>query len=298
MSSPADRLGDHRNVADRDDPMRGVVGARSTGPAVSFGRRITDLAATDPHRPAITCGPDRLTRAEFEASANQLARALADLGVSHGSMVTIAVPNSVEFLVAVAAAWKLGAIPQPVSPKLPARELHQVIELAKPRAVLGAVGRLDLQALAGGEAGSAPAVLGIDQLWPSDLDDGPLEDAISPAWKAPTSGGSTGTPKLIVSGDAGLIRPDGPAPLLLEPDDCLVMPGPLYHNGPLVWTCQALLWGSHTVLLPRFDPEATLGAIAAHGAQVVYLVPTMMKRIWRLPESVREAFDLDSLRVV
>jgi bile acid-coenzyme A ligase len=62
--------------------------------------------------------------------------------------------------------------------------------------------------------------------------------------------------------------------------------------------CQALLWGSHVVLLRRFDPEATLAAVAEHGAQVIYLVPTMMKRIWRLPESVRESFDLSSLRVV
>jgi bile acid-coenzyme A ligase len=66
----------------------------------------------------------------------------------------------------------------------------------------------------------------------------------------------------------------------------------------LVWTCEALLWGVHTVLLRRFDAEATLAAIADHGAQIVYLVPTMMKRIWRLPEGVRESFDLSSLRVV
>ena len=34
----------------------------------------------------------------------------------------------------------------------------------------------------------------------------------------------------------------------------------------------------------RFDAEATLAAIEAHQAHVVYLVPTMMKRIWRLPQ--------------
>ena len=39
------------------------------------------------------------------------------------------------------------------------------------------------------------------------------------------------------------------------------MPGPLYHNGPAVWSCQALLHGNHVVLLPRFDAEATLAAI-------------------------------------
>ena len=35
-----------------------------------------------------------------------------------------------------------------------------------------------------------------------------------------------------------------------------------------------------------------------HRADIVYLVPTMMKRIWRLPEEVRDRYDLSSLRVV
>ncbi len=273
--------------------MDGVVGARSAGRTVSFGRRITDLAETQPDRPAVTCGSTQLSRAMLETWSNRLARRLAEADVTVGSMVTIALPNSAEFVVATVAAWKLGAIPQPVSPRLPLRELRGVVELADSRVVLGADGVADRKAL-----GENAPVLGISQLWPSDLPDGPLDDVVSPAWKAPTSGGSTGRPKLIVSGDAGVIKPDAPPPLLLEPDDCLVMPGPLYHNGPLVWSCQALLWGAHVVVLPRFDAEATLAAIAEHSAQVVYLVPTMMKRIWRLPEKVRNGFDLSSLRVV
>jgi bile acid-coenzyme A ligase len=52
------------------------------------------------------------------------------------------------------------------------------------------------------------------------------------------------------------------------------------------------------VLLPRFDAEAALAAIETHRANVVYFVPTMMKRIWRLPEEVRDRYDMSSLRVV
>jgi bile acid-coenzyme A ligase len=52
------------------------------------------------------------------------------------------------------------------------------------------------------------------------------------------------------------------------------------------------------VLLPRFDPEGTLHAVQEHRGTVLYMVPTMMKRIWRLPDDVRLGFDLSSLRVV
>jgi bile acid-coenzyme A ligase len=77
-----------------------------------------------------------------------------------------------------------------------------------------------------------------------------------------------------------------------------VLPGPLYHNGPIVWSCSALLFGNHVVVLPRFDAEATLAAIDEYRADVVYVVPTMMKRIWRLPEETRLSYDVSSLRMV
>jgi len=121
---------------------------------------------------------------------------------------------------------------------------------------------------------------------------------VSPAWKAPTSGGSTGRPKLIVSGDPAVRDTDVASMLHVQPDECMVVPGPLYHNGPAVWATEGLMHGNHLVLLPRFDAEATLAAIETHHANVIYLVPTMMKRIWRLPEEVRERYDLSSLRVV
>jgi bile acid-coenzyme A ligase len=65
-----------------------------------------------------------------------------------------------------------------------------------------------------------------------------------------------------------------------------------------VWSCFALLHGNHVVVLPRFDAETTLAAMAEHHCDVVYLVPTMMKRIWALPPEVRTSYDLSSLRVV
>jgi bile acid-coenzyme A ligase len=255
---------------------------------VSFAQRLTDLAAADPDRPLVTCGLASLTRLEFDRAANRLARDLVARGVGTGDMVTIALPNSVEWFLSMAAAWKVGAIPQPVSAKLPGREMEAIVDLADPPLVIGA------------EPGSFAdrVCLPIGYHAPPDLDDSPLEDVVSPAWKAPTSGGSTGRPKLIVSGDPSLLDVDEPPNLALQADGCMVMPGPLYHNGPIVWSCTALLWGSHVVALPRFDAEETLAMIERHRADVIYLVPTMMKRIIRLPEDVRRSYDLSSLRLV
>ena len=255
---------------------------------VSFPRRLADLAAAAPDRAAVTCGGVSVSRGELESHANRLARDLAERGVGHGDFVTVALPNSIDWFVAFVACWKLGAVPQPVSAKLPHRELAEIVALAQSKIILGAAPG-ELEGTVCLPAGYRP---------PDDLDDGPLPDATSPAWKAPTSGGSTGRPKLIVSGDPAELDPAAPPLRLMALDGCLVMPGPLYHNGPVVWSCQALLAGNHVVVLPRFDAEATLAAIEHHRADILYVVPTMMKRIWRLPEEVRLGYDVSSLRVV
>ena len=74
------------------------------------------------------------------------------------------------------------------------------------------------------------------------------------------------------------------------------MPGPLYHNGPFGCTFGALNAGAHVIVMPKFDAEATLRDVEAYKADWIYLVPTMMSRIWRLPG--RETFDVSSLKTV
>ena len=256
---------------------------------VSFSRRIADLAAADPSRAAITCGEHSVTRAELEAAADALARQLLEDGVKHGEMVTIALPNSIDWFVAVVATWKIGATPQPVSSRLPARELAAIVDLADPRVILGTEPDAFVDRICRPLGYVAPTVA-------SDVK--PLPDAISLAWKAPTSGGSTGRPKLIVAGQPSSMDDEAPPDLLIQLGGCLMMPGPLYHNGPIVWSCGALLAGNHVVVLPRFDAESTLAGIERHRADIAYLVPTMMKRIWRLPLDVRESYDLSSLRLI
>lgn len=259
---------------------------------ISFPERLNRLAAEQPDAPAVTCGDTAMTRGELQSAARRLAREFVELGVQHGDFVTVALPNSVEWFVAYVACWNIGAVPQPVSAKLPARELAAIVDLAGPKVVIGAPGAAtDLLP-------PTTTHLPIGHSSDDRFTDDPLPDATSPAWKAPTSGGSTGRPKLIVSGDPATYDSEAPLPLGLAAGGCLVMPGPLYHNGPGVWACQALLAGNHVVLLPRFDAEQTLAAIEQHRCDVTYMVPTMMKRVVRLDDEVRHGYDLSSLRVL
>jgi bile acid-coenzyme A ligase len=112
-----------------------------------------------------------------------------------------------------------------------------------------------------------------------------------------TSGGSTGRPKLIVD-----TSPAECDPTVIENgmrlDGTTLVPGPLYHAGPFITAWQTLFGGGTVILMARFDAEAALACIERYAVEWVLLVPTMMQRIWRLPEAVRNGFDVSSLRRV
>ena len=125
--------------------------------------------------------------------------------------------------------------------------------------------------------------------------DAPVAAIVGPSFKAMASGGSTGRPKLIVAKVPAEFDPEVPA-VQMQVGDVQLVPGPLYHNGPFSFSMYGLFVGSTLVVMERFDAAEALRLIEAHRVQWVFFVPTMMHRIWRLPE--RERYDVSSLRMV
>lgn len=259
-------------------------------PSTTLAEHFAALATADPDVVAISCAGASVTRRQLEQRSNRLARAYRQLGVTPDSFVTIGLPNTVEFLEAVIAAWKCGATPQPVSSRLPARERRAVIELADPSLVVG-VAPEDAAGRRAIPAGFEPE---------PGLSDASLDEVAAASWKAPTSGGSTGRPKLIVSTQPAVLESVEPFARLLgmTDGDTVLITGPLYHNAPFLLSACALVLGGHVVLMPRFDAESALQLVEERSVDYMYAVPTMMGRIWRLPEEQRLAYDVSSLRVV
>ena len=108
-----------------------------TSPVPPIPTQFSRLAEADPDAPAVTCEGRTMTRGELDASTNRLARAYAELGVGQGDYVTIVMPNSIGWVQAVLAAWKLGAVPQPLSARLPDAELAALLQLRPPALLVG-----------------------------------------------------------------------------------------------------------------------------------------------------------------
>lgn len=259
-----------------------------TGSRVPLGDILAYHVACDGHRPALTQDGVTLTHAELDARANRRARMLARHSVGLGDYVIIALPNSIEFFETTFALWKLGAVPCPISPKMPAAECSAIVESISPRLVIGSSG-LSFVACPTLVAGTQP------DAEDSDL---PLPSRVSPSWKAITSGGSTGRPKVIVTAIDGKADPASGGYALQQAGDTILNPGPLYHNAAFSAAHQCLFSGGHVVNMARFDAEASLDLIARYHVDYVMMVPTMMGRIWRLPDDVRANYDLSCLRVL
>ncbi len=254
---------------------------------ISLSRIVAHWAAQQPERAILSHEGREVSWAEFEARTNRLARAYQELGVRQDDFVTISLPNGIEFFEACFAVWKAGATPQPISARLPKLERDQIVEIGAPSLVVGVA------------AGEYPQSACVPQGYEpgSGLSDAPLPEVTAASFKAMTSGGSTGRPKLIVSKQPAASDPD--VPLLEIPQQgCMLIPGPLYHNGPFLWAMTALFKGCTIVVTTRFDAEETLKLIEKQKVDVVYTVPTMMRRIWALPEEVRNRYDLSSLKAL
>src|SRR3569832_3032301 len=73
---------------------------------------------------------------EFEAAVMRTARLLAAKGVRKGDVVSLLLPNSVEYVIAYFACWQIGALAGPINSLLKSQEIAYVISNSEARALL------------------------------------------------------------------------------------------------------------------------------------------------------------------
>src|SRR5215213_8070984 len=78
----------------------------------------------------------RFTYSEFEATVKRVAGMLAANGVRKGDVVSLLLPNSVEYVVAYFACWHIGALAGPINSLLKAEEIEYVISNSESKVLL------------------------------------------------------------------------------------------------------------------------------------------------------------------
>jgi len=77
-----------------------------------------------------------------------------------------------------------------------------------------------------------------------------------------------------------------------------VVTGPMYHSAPNAYGSILARLGANVILQPRYDSEELLQLIEKHRITHIHMVPIMFNRLLRLPDEVKNRYDLSSLRFI
>ena len=246
---------------------------------------ITDLAAwragLTPERPAVHWRGRWYTYAELDQRARALAARLQAEGVRRGDRVAILALNHLAHVDLVLAAPKLGFIFAPLNYRLSAAEQKDIAAALEPALLLHDRANLDKAEATGCRC--LPLERYADWL---------AKPAAAAAPPVPALGGEDIHMILLTGGSTGLPK-GAQIPYRqvfynavntalawgLSGDDCAIQATPAFHAALNVLTTPLLWLGGRVIWLENFEPGEYLERAAAHGATVLFMVPTMFQML-------------------
>ncbi len=274
---------------------------------MSIVNGLREAAASYPEKTAAVCGDTRLTFRQTVARVNRLSNALARLGVGAGDRVAVLALNCHRFFELYYAVPQMGAVIVPINFRIPPAEVKYILDHAGARALF-----VD-NALAPLVEQVRPQLETVTQL--VSISDAPVDDYLnyealladaSAEYGAPViegdellglfyTSGTTGEPKgvMLTHDNVRANVRHVEASYRYTPDEIYLHSAPMFHlaDGAAVFTNASR--GSTQVFIPRFEPAATLAAIARERVTHALLVPTMINLVLQVPNLAD--YDLSSL---
>jgi long-chain acyl-CoA synthetase len=258
---------------------------------------IGDHAVRAPDSPAlIVANGDTISYGELYARSRRVAALLYEAGLRRGDGVALVLPNRPEFLEITWGCQLSGLYYSAVNTHFTPDEVAYVIADSEAKAVF-----ID----AGGDINVT--VDGVSRSY---------EDALASAGEAPSvcdgsemlySSGTTGKPKAVrrplpTDGNGSWAQKVLEYTLIhryrMTTSSVYLSPAPLYHAAGVNYAMAVQRVGAAAVVMPRFDAEDVLRLIETHRVTHAQFVPTMFVRMLKLPEPVRESYDVSSLQCV
>ncbi len=243
-------------------------------------------AVASPDTLAVSDDVRSLSNRQFDDAVGHSAAMLQSRGVGAGDVVAVMLPNTVDFVVTLFAAWRLGATVTPVNPALGRHEIG--FQITDCSAAIVVTGSSLLDKIPDGVS-TVTNILEVDHprkpLTAADLH----SSADDVALLIYTSG-TTGRPKGVILDHANLAAMSSMAIEAFAHDEAshslLILP--LFHvNGIVLSVLTPLAAGGSVTILGRFDPRIFIERLQTVRPTYFSGVPTIFTMLANLPESVR-----------
>lgn len=247
---------------------------------MQIGALITRAALQFKDAPCLTEGERTLSFREFDAATNRLGNALLDLGFEPGDRVGVALPNSIDCLVAYYALAKAGLVRVGLNTRETLENHSYKLSDSGARGVIHA----------GIEGIGAEITLGPDDLTRLIAEGRDELCAVDRALDAPYrlgyTGGTTGQPKAVTLTTRGELAELSAFLMDLMPDiregDTFLHAAPIAHASG-AYFLPALARGCRSLIMPKFDATEFLVLAEREEASLTFLVPTMLAMILEEP---------------
>jgi long-chain acyl-CoA synthetase len=279
---------------------------------------LEDSARNHPERTAVVLGPTRLSYAQVDAAANQVANLLVSRGIRPGDKVALSCPNLPYFPVVYYGILKAGAVVVPLNVLLKGREIAYHLADSEARAYFCFQGTADLPMGTEGYAGfgqtdgcehfflitADPAaespVAGAETMGRALAGQSPVFETVLAAETDPAvilyTSGTTGQAKGAELSHSNLVlnaltcnRLFGSTPAA----DTHLLVLPLFHSfGSTVNMNAGFATAATLVLQPRFDAAAAVKLLESEDVTFFAGVPTMY---WGLLNALSEGVDVERI---
>ena len=259
----------------------------------TVGEQLARVARHWGSRPAVREAGRELSYRELASVANRMAAAMGAIAVGVGDRVALVLGDRSEWIVTDLALALRGAVTIPLDVRSTDEELRQRLQLVDPGAVVvhasdcervrDILPAVPVVLVDGGDTRSGPDVWDLDTL--IGTAHGPPPAIALDADAAPRliklTSGTTGRPKGVVLTHRNWLT--GAYNLLLDrylltDRDVFLGTSPfVYASGP--WLMAAMLRGACVAIAERRDPASLLAAAEQHGATLLQVVPTILRRL-------------------
>ncbi|MEZ5539456.1 MAG: acyl-CoA synthetase [Pseudomonadales bacterium] len=272
-------------------------------------------AKTRPDHPAVIMAStgETISFGQLEVRSNQIAHLMRSHGLQRGDHMAFLLDNHVRFFDLVWGATRAGLYFTPISYYLQPDEIEYIINNCHAKVLVVAEKFSDK---------IKPILEKIPEVKVCYMMDGvqaPFQSWEQATAAMPTtpiadesegremlySSGTTGRPKGIKfplsEGGLGeapdIVRSVGLAQFMgVNHETVSLSTSPLYHSAPLGFATGCHRLGSTVVIMEKFDEEKALQLIEKYKIAYSQWVPTMFVRLLKLPEAVRQKYDVSSMK--